>query len=109
METYKLEVLASAVNDMTEIVASFIMIGSKQGAIRIKNKMNNAIRQIIDFPYSGISVPDSKLSKFGFRMIIAEKYLMFYKVFEGEKKIVLYRVINGKINYPSLLSYLYND
>ena len=60
------------------------------------------------FPFSGISVPDPKLSKLGFRMIVVEKYLMFYKVFEDEKKITFYRVLNGKTNYPALMNRLYN-
>ena len=93
---------------MTEIISSFVMLGSKQGAIRIKNKMNKAAEQILMFPFSGISVPDPKLSKLGFRMIVVEKYLMFYKVFEDEKKITFYRVLNGKTNYPALMNRLYN-
>jgi len=111
METaneYTLDFLPTALNDMTEIISSFVMLGSKQGAIRIKNKMNKAAEQILMFPFSGISVPDSKLSKLGFRMIVVEKYLMFYKVFEDEKKITFYRVLNGKTNYPALMNRLYN-
>lgn len=116
METaneYTLDFLPTALNDMTEIISSFVMLGSKQGAIRIKNKMNKAAEQILMFPFSGISVPDPKLSKLGFRMIVVEKYLMFYylmfyKVFEDEKKITFYRVLNGKTNYPALMNRLYN-
>lgn len=105
---YTLDFLPTALNDMTEIISSFVMLGSKQGAIRIKNKMNKAAEQILMFPFSGISVPDPKLSKLGFRMIVVEKYLMFYKVFEDEKKITFYRVLNGKTNYPALMNRLYN-
>lgn len=111
METaneYTLDFLPTALNDMTEIISSFVMLGSKQGAIRIKNKMNKAAEQILMFPFSGISVPDPKLSKLGFRMIVVEKYLIFYKVFEDEKKITFYRVLNGKTNYPALMNRLYN-
>ena len=106
---YTLEFLPAALNDMTEIISSFVMLGSKQGAVRIQEKMSKAAEQIHIFPYSGMSVPDFKLSKLGFRMIVVEKYLMFYKVFEKEKKIVFYHVLNGKINYPTLLCRLYND
>lgn len=106
---YTLEFLPAAINDMTEIISSFVMLGSKQGAILIKDKLNKAAEQILEFPYSGMSVPDPKLSKSGFRMIVAEKYLMFYKVFEEEKKITFYRVLNGKTNYPALMHRLYKD
>ena len=106
---YTIEFLPAALNDMTEIISTFIMLGSKQGAIRIKDKMNKAAEQILLFPYSGTSVPDPKLSKLGFRMIVVEKYLMFYKVFEEEKKILFYRVLNGKTNYPTLMYRLYKN
>lgn len=106
---YTIEFLPAALNDMTEIISSFVMLGSKQGAIRIKDKLNKAAKQIRLYPYSGMSVPDPKLSKSGFRMIVAEKYLMFYKVFEEDKKITFYRVLNGKTNYPTLMHRLYKD
>ena len=106
---YTIEFLPAALNDMTEIISTFIMLGSKHGAIRIKDKMNKAAEQILLFPYSGMSVPDPKLSKLGFRMIVVEKYLMFYKVFEEEKKVLFYRVLNGKTNNPTLMYRLYKD
>lgn len=108
-DEYTMEFLPLALNDITEIVSSFVMLGSKQGAIRIKNKINKAAEQILHFPYSGVTVPDPKMAKMGFRMIVVEKYLMFYKVFEDEKKITFYRVINGKRNYPALMNKLYKD
>lgn len=107
MEQYNAEFLPAAINDMTEITASFVMLGSKQGAARIKDKMINAAVQIQNFPYSGVTVPDPKLSKSGFRMVVVRNYLMLYKVFEKEKKVVFYRVLNGKTNYPVLMNKLY--
>lgn len=106
---YKVEFLVDAVNDMSEIVSSFIMLESKQGAVRIKNKMNKATQQIAAFPYSGVCIPDNKLALLGFRMIIVEKYLMFYRVFESERKVIFYRVLNGTRDYPNLLGGLAED
>lgn len=105
---YAVEYLPSALNDMSEIVSSFVMLGSKQGALRIKDKMTSAAQRIGEFPYSGLTVPDEKLAKFGFRMVVVEKYLMFYKMFEADKKVIFYRVLDGKSNYPVLMNTLYN-
>lgn len=105
-EKYTAEFLFDALNDMTEIISAFVMLGSRQGAVRIKEKFNKAAEQIQTFPYSGVTVPDKKLSEAGFRMIIAEDYLMFYKIFEDERKVVFYRVLNGKRNYPALMNSL---
>ena len=104
---YVLAFLPTALQDMTEIISTFIMLGSPQGAVRIKDKFNKAAIQIQCFPYSGITVPDDKLAKFGFRMIVIEKYLLFYKVFEDEAKIIVYHILNGSIEYPTLMQHLY--
>lgn len=105
-EKYTAEFLPDALNDMTEIISAFVMLGSKHGAVRIKKKFNKAAEQLQTFPYSGVTVPDKKLSEAGFRMIIAEDYLMLYKIFEYERKVVFYRVLNGKRNYPALMNNL---
>lgn len=101
-ETYTIEFLRIALNDMEEIIASFIMLDSKKGAERIKNKFIKAAEQIQKFPYSGVTVPDKKMSRSGFRMIIVEKYLMFYRIFEEEHKIIFYRILNGRTDYPTM-------
>lgn len=62
-EKFDLRFLPAALNDMTEIISSFVMLGNSKGAIRIKDKMNKAAAQIQLFPYSGVTVPDPKLSK----------------------------------------------
>ena len=108
-ELYTAEFLPDALNDMTEIISAFVMLGSKQGARRIQKKFTKAAEQIRIFPYSGVAIPDKKLAEAGFRMIIAEDYLMFYKVFEDEKKVTFYRVLNGKRNYPALMSGLHSE
>ena len=105
---YTIEFLSTALQDMTEIVSTFIMLGSKQGAIRIKAKFNEAAEQIQRFPYSGITVPDDKLSKSGFRIIVIEKYLMFYKVFDNESKVIVYHIINGTRDYPTFMKQIYH-
>ncbi len=63
---YSLEFLPDALNDMMEIVSSFVMLDSKHGAIRIKDKMNKATEQISHFPYSGVTVPTQKCQSWDF-------------------------------------------
>ena len=103
MEPYKVEFLSEALYDMTEIVSTFVMLGSKNGAIRIRDKMSDAAKQIAMFPYSGVTIPYDKLAKQGYRMVVVEKYLMFYRVFDDERKVIFYRVLNGTRDYPNLL------
>lgn len=99
---YSIEYLPSAQSDIYEIIAAFVLLGNKNGAIRIKNKLNKPAEQIRFMPYSGVPVHDDKMARAGFRMVIIEKYLMFYKIFDDTKTVCVYRVLNGKVNYPCL-------
>ena len=108
-EKYTIEFLADALNDITEILSAFVMLGSISGAKRIQNKIRKAAEQVQIFPYSGVTVPDMHMAKAGFRMMIAEKYLMIYKVFEDDKKVIFYHIINGKRNYPVFMQRMYSE
>ena len=108
-EKYTIEFLADALNDITEILSAFVMLGSISGAKRIQNKIRKAAEQVQIFPYSGVTVSDMHMAKAGFRMMIAEKYLMIYKVFEDDKKVIFYRIINGKRNYPVFMQRMYSE
>lgn len=105
---HTVEFLSPALQDMTEIVSSYIMLGSRKGAVRIKDGISRAAAQLRRFPYSGIAVPDEKLVRSGFRMFVIEKYLMFYKVFDDEKKVIVYRVLDGTRDYPAIMNRIHN-
>lgn len=105
---YSLDFSPEAQNDLLEISSRFVMFGSKNGAIRITNKLFKAAEQIRFMPYIGAVISDSRLAKAGFRMFVVEKYLMLYKVFEDDKSVLIYRIVNGKTDYPTLMNRLYN-
>ena len=101
-DTYVIEFLPAALHDISEIISSFVMLGSVKGAKRIKDKFNKAANRLSVYPYSGVTVPDGKLAGAGYRMVVVEKYLMFYRIFESDSKVIFYRVLNGARNYPHL-------
>lgn len=105
---YSLNYLPAAKNDIAEIGSMFVMLGNINGAKRIRSKIKKAVGLIQTMPYIGPAVHDKKIAKAGFRMYIIENYLMLYKVFEDEKKVLIYRVVNGKTDYPTLMNWLYN-
>lgn len=101
-EAYDVQFLETALADMSEILESFIALGSRQGAVRLQQKIIKSAGLLELFPYAGSKVPDEKLAASGFRMVVIEKYLMFYKVAETEKTVLIYRLLNGKRDYPLL-------
>ena len=81
-EAYDVQFLETALADMSEILESFIALGSRQGAVRLQQKIIKSAGLLELFPYAGSKVSDEKLAASGFRMVVIEKYLMFYKVAE---------------------------
>lgn len=56
-----------------------------------------------DFPYKD-SVPHySILKKQGYRVLIVERHLVFYKVNEAEKVVTIYAVVDGRREYKNLI------
>ena len=100
---YDIEYLPAAVRDISHIIAAFAALSGKSSALRIKSVFDKKAQSISLFPYSAIPVPIDSLAKKGFHMAIAEDYLMIYRVFESESKVIFYRVLNGRTDYTNVL------
>ena len=59
--------------------------------------------QLEDFPYIG-SIPKYAIfRKQGYRVLIVERHLVFYKVNEDEKLVIIYAIVDGRREYKNLL------
>lgn len=77
--------------------------GSVDIALNYLDKIEKAINKLEDFPMSG-SVPRySILRKQGYRVLIVEKHLVFYKVNENEKTVTIYAIVDGRREYKNLI------
>lgn len=77
--------------------------GSVDIALNYLEKIETAIHRLEIFPMSG-SVPKySILRKQGYRVLIVEKHLVFYKVDEKEMIVTIYAVVDGRQEYRNLL------
>ncbi|WP_442857201.1 type II toxin-antitoxin system RelE/ParE family toxin [Cellulosilyticum sp. I15G10I2] len=45
----------------------------------------------------------SILKKQGYRVIIVEKHLVFYKINEGNQTVIIYAIVDGRREYRNLL------
>lgn len=77
--------------------------GSVDVALNDLNKIEKAIYRLEEFPMSG-SVPRySILRKQGYRILVVERHLVFYKINENEKLVIIYAVVDGRQEYKNLL------
>ncbi|MCI8894500.1 MAG: type II toxin-antitoxin system RelE/ParE family toxin [Lachnospiraceae bacterium] len=77
--------------------------GSIDVALNYLNKIEKAICRLGDFPMSGSIPRYSILRKQGYRVLIVEKHLVFYKVKEKEELVIIYAVVDGRQEYKNLL------
>lgn len=77
--------------------------GSVDIALNYLDKIETAINRLEEFPMSG-SVPRySVLRKQGYRVLVIERHLVFYKVNESEKIVTIYAVVDGRREYKNLI------
>ncbi|MCI8946143.1 MAG: type II toxin-antitoxin system RelE/ParE family toxin [Lachnospiraceae bacterium] len=77
--------------------------GSIDIALDYLDKIEKAISSLEEFPMSGSMPRYSILKKQGFRVLVVEKHLIFYKVYEDKKEVVIYAVVDGRREYRNLI------
>lgn len=77
--------------------------GSIDIALKYLDKLEEAINRLQDFPNSGNIPRYSILKKQGYRVVIVGKHLVFYKVDEAEKQVIIYAIVDGRMEYKNLI------
>lgn len=77
--------------------------GDIDAALRYLDKIENAINRLQDFPQSGSIPRYSIIKKQGFRVVIIERHLIFYKINEAEQLVYIYAIVDGRREYLNLI------
>ena len=77
--------------------------GSVDIALRYLDKIEQAINRLQEFSNSGSIPRYSILKKQGYRVVIVEKHIVFYKVNEADKTVIIYAVVDGRREYKNLI------
>ena len=72
-------------------------------ALKYLNKIETAINRLADFPKLGFTPHYSILRKQGYLVLTVEKHLIFYKINNKEKKIIIYAIVDGRREYRNLI------
>jgi len=72
-------------------------------ALEYLEKIEKTITRLDELPESGSIPRYSILKKQGYRVAIIEKHLIFYKINEEEKTVIIYAFIDGRMEYRNLL------
>lgn len=77
--------------------------GSIDIALNYLDKVETATNNLEDFPMSGSIPRYSILRKQGYRVLIVERYLIFYKVDDNKRMIIIYAIVDGRREYRNLV------
>lgn len=72
-------------------------------ALGYLDKLEKSIMNLEDFPYTGAKPRYSILRKQGYLVLIVEKHLIFYKVDEEKKRVIIYAVMDSRREYQNLV------
>lgn len=96
---YRLQVLKPAQKDLSQIAHIRMQLVGPFAARKITDSIYDSLERLTTFPYLGASCREKMPELAGYRFIICEKYLCFYKV-EGDT-IFVHRILDGRSDYPS--------
>lgn len=94
--------LKSALDDLDEIVA-YIASDNKKAALDFHDTLIGKVQKLAQFPKMGQLIPESKMQAQGYRFIVCDDYLVFYR--EIDDHIYIYRVLHGRRDYAALFRF----
>jgi len=77
--------------------------GSVDIALDYLGKIEESVMKLEEYPYRGSYPRYSILKRQGYRVLIIERHLIFYKVKESEKVVVIHAIVAAKQNYMDLI------
>ncbi len=72
-------------------------------ALQKLDKMEQQILHLGDDPYSGTVPRYPALRRQGYKVLILEKDLVFYKVDEAAKEVIIYAVVDQRQDYLNII------
>ncbi len=100
MQSVELVYTCKAEDDLDSIF-SHIAENSVVNAFNYIARMRSAIENLSISPYMGVSCRTKGIDR-DCRILIFEKYLIFYQVDESENEITILRIVHGSRKYQNL-------
>ena len=77
--------------------------GSVDIALNYLDKIESAVKNLEEFPYSGSIPKYTTLRRQGYRVLAVERHLVFYKIDEAEKIVIIYAVVDQRQDYLNIV------
>ena len=90
-------------DQLTDIIMYIRDTFSKKEAVDYLNYLETIMNNLKDFPYIGVVPRYQCIAKQGYRAIICKQNILFYKINEETKEIILNIIVSSKRNYINLI------
>ena len=91
-------------NDQLQDIVLYIRDDfSQDEANEYLDYLEEQLENLSSFPYIGVVPRHTSIAKQGYRVLMVKQNLIFYKVFDDRKMIVLYAIISSKRKYEDLI------
>ena len=101
---YQVILSSDANNDINQIVVFIVSeSGSTITALNYLDKLESSILSLNKYPERGSNPRYKILRNQGYKFIVVEKHLVFYKIKEDSKTVIIYRVLHHKSSYQNFL------
>lgn len=102
MGKHRIRYTRAAIDDLDSIF-DYIDEGNRDAAVRMLNRLEQAILRLAENPRLGAVLPtnDRSLVSPGYRRLVVSPYLVFYRI--GEEEIMVARVLHARQDWMHLL------
>lgn len=101
MPKHLISITEAAEQDLTKIV-DYIKCDNPAAALKLADNIERGILMLEDFPLTGTTPKNRRLTRQGYRILIVDSYLVFY-VFLNNEMVEIRRIFSGRRDYQFLL------
>ena len=84
-------------------ILDYISIDNPSAAQKLINNLNNKIGNLKEFPLIGFVPRDKQLKSKKYRLLIINKFIVFYFIDNQKEHVKIARVLSNKRNYKYFL------
>lgn len=97
---YQVEILPTAWEDLKRIEDWYLIQFDTETALKVSNRILDAIERLESFPNFGSLTPDEWLNQQGYRMVICGKHVAIYR--QIGKIVYIYHIADTQTEYTKL-------
>ncbi len=100
---YKLLRTATADASIRKLILYIAQNFGNETALEKLDQLENQILCLADNPYLGTTPKYPLLARQGYKVLILEKDLVFYKIDEQHKEVIIYAVVDQRQDYLNII------